>query len=312
MTEATEKRRQPEPHRADSDEGGAHPVRSVRTTLRTHAVGADTARRLLMTVMGEYLLPSGGSAWTSTFIEVMARLDVESGTTRQALARTQAAGWLSSERPGRRTRWQLTPAGERLLVEGTKRIYEFGGPRGDWDGRWLIVLASVPERDRSARHLIRTRLRWAGMGSPAPGVWVGANIARRGEAEEALDLGGVAGSAQLFVTEPSDGARFSTMVQQAWDLRAIAQEYEEFLTRFSSPAAPDPLRRLIELVHAWRRFPWRDPALPSQLVPRGWKGAQAAGLFHDRHARWSPKAAEEWERISRGGSGSRPHHDDGQ
>jgi phenylacetic acid degradation operon negative regulatory protein len=278
--------------------------RSVRSALRTHAVGADTARRLLMTIMGEYLLPSGGRAWTSTFIDVMARLDVGAGTTRQALARTQAAGWLTSERAGRRSQWRLTPGGERLLVEGTKRIYEFTGPLADWDRRWLIVLASVPESDRAARHLIRTRLRWAGMGSPAPGVWVGPNTARRSEVEEALHSSGVVASAQVFVTEPSGGTSVEAMVGQAWDLTAIGEEYELFIARFSSPDAPDPLRALIELVHAWRRFPWRDPALPSQLVPSGWLGAEAATLFHDRHARWAPRATEEWERIS--GMSDRP------
>ncbi len=272
----------------------------MRTTLRTHAVGSDTARGLLMTVMGEYLLPSGGRAWTSNFIDVMDRLDVEPGTTRQALARTQAAGWLTSERAGRHSRWQLTPDGERLLTEGTKRIYEFAGPPADWDRRWLVVLASVPERDRAARHLLRNRLRWAGMGSPAPRVWVGTDVSRKSEVEEALEMGGVADSAQVFVAEHLDDARVAMMVQQAWDLGTIGEEYERFIARFSSTKAPDPLRRLIELVHAWRRFPWRDPGLPGRLVPRGWKGARAAALFHDRHARWSPGATEEWERISSG------------
>lgn len=284
--------------------------RSVRSALRTHAVGADTTRHLLMTVMGEFLLPSGGRAWTSTFIDTMARLDVEAGATRQALARTQAAGWLRSQAVGRRTRWQLTSAGERLLVEGTKRIYAFAGPAAQWDGRWLVVLASVPERDRPARHLLRTRLTWAGMGSPLPGVWVGTDVARRAEVEEALEHASVVDSAQIFVAEHLDNGRVTSMVQQAWDLGAIEQEYEEFVARFSPVDAADPLRRLIELVHAWRRFPWRDPALPPQLLPAGWSGVRAAALFHDRHARWSPRAIQEWEQLSEGADaangGSRP------
>jgi phenylacetic acid degradation operon negative regulatory protein len=116
--------------------------------------------------------------------------------------------------------------------------------------------------------------------------------------EEALDLGGVADAAQVFVAEHGDGAGLASMVQQAWDLGTVGEDYEEFIARFSTAKTMDPLRALIELVHAWRRFPWRDPALPIQLVPPGWKGAEAAALFHDRHDRWSPMATEEWERIS--------------
>jgi phenylacetic acid degradation operon negative regulatory protein len=55
---------------------------------RRHAAGADSARGLLFTVLGEFVLPTGGSAWTSAFIEVFGRLGVEEKAIRQALART--------------------------------------------------------------------------------------------------------------------------------------------------------------------------------------------------------------------------------
>jgi phenylacetic acid degradation operon negative regulatory protein len=261
-------------------------------------MGADTARRLLLTVMGELILPCGGAAWTSTFIDVLGRLDVEPGTTRQALSRTATSGWLEAERIGRRTRWRLTPSGEHLLVEGTKRIYDFAGPASEWDGRWVVVLASVPENDRATRHLVQSRLSWAGLGSPLPGVWIGTQAGRLAHVEEALTQAAIVDSAQVFVAEHSGWADMQAMVESAWDLRAIEDEYEQFLAEFSSKSAHDPLARLLELVNAWRRFPWRDPGLPRQLLPRRWKGAQAAALFHDRHARWAPAADAEWRRLS--------------
>ena len=98
---------------------------------------------------------------------MLGRLGVEEKATRQALMRTAADGWLSSERVGRRTRWRLTPAAERLLTDGTERIYGFTAVAADWDGRWLVVLARAPETERAARHVLRTRLSWAGFGSPA-------------------------------------------------------------------------------------------------------------------------------------------------
>ena len=62
-----------------------------------------SARGLLFTVLGEFVLPTGGPAWTSAFIDVLGRLGVEEKATRQALMRTAADGWLASERVGRRT-----------------------------------------------------------------------------------------------------------------------------------------------------------------------------------------------------------------
>src|ERR1700757_3177492 len=95
------------------------------TMSRRHAAGAESARGLLFTVLGEFVLPTGGRAWTSAFIEVLARLGVEEKASRQALMRTAADGWLKSERVGRRTRWDLTDSAVRLLTEGTERIFGF-------------------------------------------------------------------------------------------------------------------------------------------------------------------------------------------
>jgi phenylacetic acid degradation operon negative regulatory protein len=264
---------------------------------RRHAAGAASARGLLFTVLGEFVLPGGGWAWTSAFIEIFGRLGVEEKAIRQALARTAADGWIRPERVGRRTRWRLTPDGERLLTDGTERIYAFAGSQRDWDGSWLLVLARVPDTGRSARHRLRTRLHWAGLGSPAPGVWVTTHTERQDEVERVLRQAGVT-DGQIFVAGHSGGGSLPALVAQAWDLPAIEQDYEAFLARFASPAAPDPLVCLTELVHAWRRFPALDPGLPARLLPSRWSGARAARLFAARHAKWSPEAVTQWMRLN--------------
>ena len=268
------------------------------TLSRRHAAGAVSARGLLFTVLGEFVLPTGGSAWTSAFIEVFGRLGVEEKAIRQALARTAADGWVRPERDGRRTRWGLTPDGDRLLTEGTKRIYAFAGSQREWDGSWLLVLARVPENDRPARHVLRTRLSWAGLGSPAPGVWITTHTDRRDEVEQVLRQACVA-DGQVFAAEHLGGGELPALVAQAWDLPQIEQRYGEFLAEFASVQAQDPLTRLIELVHAWRRFPSIDPGLPSRLLPAGWSGARAAKLFAARHAKWSAEAVTQWIRLNK-------------
>jgi phenylacetic acid degradation operon negative regulatory protein len=259
-----------------------------------------TTRGLLFTVLGEFVLPTGGSAWTSAFIDLFGRLGVEEKAIRQALARTGADGWIRPERHGRRTRWRLTPAGERLLTEGTERIYAFAGAQRDLDGSWLLVLARVPDGDRPARHRVRTRLSWAGLGSPAPGVWLTTHGERMDEVEEVLREAGIS-DRQIFVAEHRGGRDLAELVAQAWDLPVIEKLYEEFIDEFtasSAPTADDPLVRVVELVHAWRLFPSIDPGLPARLLPAGWSGARAAQLFAERHATWSADAVRQWIRLS--------------
>lgn len=277
---------------------GPDPLEPAPTLSRRHAAGAESARGLLFTVLGEFVLPSGRTAWTSAFIDVLGRLGVEEKATRQALMRTAADGWLATERVGRRTSWTLTSTAEKLLTDGTERIYSFTGVGPDWDGRWLLVLARAPESERPTRHLLRTRLTWAGLGSPAPGVWVSTHADRIGEVERALDEAGVLGDAQIFVAEHGGQGRLTAMVAQAWDLDAIEQRYELFLERFRSRSSTRPLAATVELVHAWRRFPWIDPALPSQLLPTPWSGVAAAKLFARLHLRLGAAAQAEWRALN--------------
>jgi phenylacetic acid degradation operon negative regulatory protein len=279
---------------ADFMEGSGAPQPSMS---RRHAAGAETARGLLFTVLGEFVLPSGGSAWTSSLIDVLGRLGVEEKATRQALMRTAASGWLEPQRVGRRTRWTLTSQAETLLTEGTERIYGFTSIERQWDGRWLLVLARVPETDRRIRHVLRTRLSWAGFGSPAPAMWISAHVERLGEAQHILADAGVLEDAQVFVAEHRGGGELSAMVRQAWDLGTIEAQYERFLAEFASGSASDPLGRLVDLVHAWRRFPAIDPALPGELLPPGWSGVKAARLFERRHAQWAAGAMTAWRAL---------------
>ena len=266
------------------------------TLLRRHAAGTDSARSVLFTVLGELVLPTGGEAWTSAFIDLFGRLGVEEKAARQALMRTAADNWLSSERVGRRTVWRLTPTAERLLRDGTERIFGFTAVAADWDGRWMIVIARTPETERAARHMLRTRLRWTGFGSVMPGVWLGPRSDRGDEVRQILDETGLP-DGYLFTAEYQGGSSLDAMVRHAWDLDELAHAYDEFIEEFSGTASPDPLTRVIDLVHAWRRFPWIDPGLPAQFLPVPWSGTIAAGLFARLHAEWADDAMAEWQQL---------------
>lgn len=268
------------------------------TLSRRHAAGAPSARGLLFTLLGEFVLPGGGTAWTSAVLTSFARLGIEEKTTRQALMRTAASGWLDPEKVGRRTRWRLTASAQKMLTEGADRIYSFTGPGESWDGRWLLVYARIPESDRRARHVVQSRLTWAGFGSLGAGLWISPHPDREAEAISVLREAGVAADAHVFVARRSGLADVQVMVGAAWDLGAIEDRYEEFIEEFRATAPADVLARQVEIVHAWRRFPSIDPLLPRELLPARWSGLKAARLFADRHQRWSGDAKQEWKRLN--------------
>lgn len=253
------------------------------------------ARSLLLTVLGEYVAAAGTPVWTGTLVRALGALGVQEKAARQALHRSVADGWLVGERVGRRVRLELSPATRRLLDEGARRIYSFGDG-ADWDGRWLVLVVSVPEDRRHLRHKLRTALSWAGFGPLGQGVWISPGTEREEEAAEVLTSLGPAVQAASFVGHHASLGDESALVARAWDLPALERRYDDFVATFARrrprPGA-ETFAAQTRLVHEWRRFPFVDPGLPDPLLPRHWPGRLARDVFARRHDDWA-EAAREW------------------
>jgi phenylacetic acid degradation operon negative regulatory protein len=272
---------------------------------RRRELGPSSARSLLFTVLGEYVLPGREPVWTGTLVAALGLFGVAEKAARQALARTAAEGWLASSRHGRLARWQLTRAGRGLLTDGAQRIYSFGQDGPAWDGRWLIVLVPAADLSSQARHRIRTRLAWAGFGALPGGVWVCPDPGREAEASRILDDLGLARAAMSFTARHGSIGAQQEIVARAWDLRAVEARYTEFITGFAGlrPVTDaETLTAQTLLVHEWRRFPFLDPRLPRDLLPPGWPGAEAAALFSARHATWTQGAGRHWRSLAATGT----------
>lgn len=269
---------------------------------RRNSISPPSARSMLLTVLGELVLPTGKPAWTSALLHVLAGLDIEEKSARQAIARTATDGWITSVRDGRRVRWELAAPGRALLTEGAERIYNAGAPQPPWDGSWLVVMASVPESQRKLRHQLQTRLAWAGLGNPVSGLWVSPHPERGPEVRRIIADLGLENGALSFIGPFGAIGSEADLVARAWNLRDVAEHYTDFIADFvdARPAPGDEtVYAAVRLVHSWRRFPFLDPALPAQLLPPDWIGHQARALFTERHQAWTPPARARWAELIR-------------
>ena len=241
-----------------------------------------------MTVLGEFVLPHDGSAWTQTIVAALDELGVRDKAARQALARTEDRGWLTRERVGRRTRWHLTPAAVDLLTTGAERIYGFGQQQS-WDGRWVLLMASVPERDRAARYRMNRELSWAGFGALGQGTWISPWVER--ESAVASLIRSLELHATTFVAEVGQLGSGEALARQAWDLPELRAAYDRFL---STELPEHPVAGLAMLVHEWRRFPFVDPGLPAEVLPADWPAAEAAARFAQVRAELREPARQWW------------------
>jgi phenylacetic acid degradation operon negative regulatory protein len=259
---------------------------------------------VLLTILGEFVLPAGGPVWQETLVAALAALGYKTQTARQAVARSVSAGWLTTERHGRRARLQLTAETADMLNSGAERIYSFGEPR-DWNGHWLVVALRVPESRRDVRHLARTRLAWEGFGSLGGGLWISPHAEREAELASIVDAGST-GELLTFRAEIAAINDPRKLVAEAWDLKAVADAYRAFLRRFTRRCPLDvaaTFRAQTQLVHEWRKFPFLDPDLPESLLPGHWPRRHAHDLFRSRHNAWHLHAQAHFRVLERGDAG---------
>ncbi len=266
--------------------------------LRRRTLGAPAARSVLLTVLGEYVLPRGDGVWQETLVAALGAMGSSAQAARQALARSVREGWLESERHGRRARVKLSPSTAQLLQSGAERIYSFGEP-WEWNGQWLMLVLRVPEARREVRHQLRTQLAWAGLGSLGGGVWLTPHVDREAELE-ALVRAEPAAEAVSFHGRIGSLGEPRKVAEEAWDLDAVVEHYERFIARFSRarPSSPETCFRLRpSSCTNGGSFPFLDPDLPADLLQRGSGRRRAHDLFLDCHDRWAGAARDYFEAL---------------
>jgi phenylacetic acid degradation operon negative regulatory protein len=244
-------------------------------------------------MLGEFALPRGGSIWTSTVIDGLAQLGIGERNARQAVARLGEDRLLTAERVGRLTRWHLTDRADRLLTEGTRRIYGFAAEPPAWGRRWLVVIAPVPEDERAKRHQLRTRLGFAGFGFLGPAIAISPHVDREEAANDVLRELALHDSAVVFVAETGTLVPDGQLIDRAWDLGDLAGRYRAFVDDFERREVGDDasaFAAIVDLVHEWRRFPFDDPEIPVDLLPVDWPAPAARKVFDARRVAWLPGA----------------------
>jgi len=262
------------------------------------------AKALLLTVFGEFVLPAGGEAWTSSLVSAAESLGIGEKNARQAIARIGDQGLIVSRRHGRQVRWSLTDTGRELFESGARRIYDFGSAGVDWHGEWLVAHCQVAESQRSLRTQLRTQLGFLGFGELSASLLISPHLDREPQLRHVLAELGLSDEGVVLRSTTASAEEDASLVERAWDLDALAASYRSFrgsYERRRPSTEEESFRALVELVHDWRRFPFVDPELPTDLLPEPWAGTTAASTFHDRHAAWTVSAQDWFGALESGG-----------
>lgn len=254
------------------------------------------ARSLVLTLLGDLVLPSGGRVWLAAASEALALLDIPPEATRAALRDLVDEQLLVAEPHGRLAAYAFTPMGRRRMEAAAERIYLRRDLR--WDGRWRLLSFQLTD-DEAAAGLAR-EITWLGYGRLDSGLWVcpwdhGAHL------DAVLAKHGIVGDAESFTSELSGDDR--ALAAEAYDLAGLAHAYRRFAEAYRGLPAPDgdpaaALVRRLELVHEWRKFLFSDPGLPPELLPSDWPGDDAAGVFRRAYDEVADAGWAAWSQIA--------------
>jgi phenylacetic acid degradation operon negative regulatory protein len=262
-------------------------------------VSPGSARSLLLTLLGEFVLHDNRPVWTATLLHVLQGVGVVEKSARQAIARAAAAGWIESLRDGRRTSWILTTRGRELITAGSARLKSLAGE--SWNNEWLILHISLPETHRTMRVKLYRALSWLGFGNPSPALWVNPHVDRQTETKTLISDFDLTDVAFGFVGRSFDlGVSDAQLTSRAWDLQAVSAHYRELASSFQKlrPRSDDAvLFAHVQLVNQLQRLPYVDPGLPTELLPSGWQGREDAARLAAIRQRWQGSAHERWAAL---------------
>jgi len=239
-------------------------------------------RHLIITVYGLYARPEGGWLSVATLIRLLADIGIDEPAARSAISRLKRRGILQSRRYGGAAGYQLSAEAQAILHEGDERI--FRRQRAAPADGWVLAVFSVPESERHRRHVLRSELARLGFGMVAPGVWIVPAHPQDTTAETLRRLG-LDGYADLFRAEHLAFGDPAAKIRRWWDLDELERQYEAFIgahepaLRDDAVSGPAAFAGYVRLLTDWRRLPYLDPGLPAELLPDGWIGIRAAGLF---------------------------------
>ena len=265
----------------ENDTDGTSAVQLPRTQA------GSQPQHLLLILLGDYFLDSSEYIPSASLVSLLEEFGITSAGSRAALSRLSRRGLLANSKSGRNTYYRLTPRAAALLREGAQHIFSFGAAERPWSGRWTIVAFSVPEDQRQARPVLRTRLRWLGFAPLYDGLWISPHPPTD-EVNAVFDELEIKAST-VFVGEIRDRIG-SNPPLSAWDLDELRRVYTDFIEEFSDlrrrvsngdVGAAEGLVARTTIMDRWRNMANVDPELPNELLPKDWPRDAARSLFVD-------------------------------
>ncbi|WP_409305976.1 phenylacetic acid degradation operon negative regulatory protein PaaX [Peribacillus sp. SCS-155] len=269
-------------------------------------------RSMIFTLYGDYIRHYGSEIWIGSLIRLLKEFGHNEQSVRAAISRMSKQGWLMARKEGNKSHYFLTQRGIDRMDEAAKRIFKLNPDQ--WDGKWRMLIYSIPEDKRNIRDELRKELVWSGFGTISNSCWISPNDLKK-EVHSLVEKYEIKPYIHFFLTEYEGPHQNHTLVTECWDIYGLNDRYGQFIADYSqkyviiknriSKGEISDAECFVErtkLVHEYRKFLFIDPGLPEELLPEKWLGAHAASLFSDFYKQLAEPASRFFEEVFQEGN----------
>ncbi|MEI2665216.1 phenylacetic acid degradation operon negative regulatory protein PaaX [Rossellomorea sp. LJF3] len=269
-------------------------------------------RSMIFTLYGDYIRHYGNKIWIGSLIRLLNEFGHNDQAVRAAISRMNKQGWVQAEKQGNKSYYSLTERGEVRMEEAANRIFKLKPEQ--WDGKWRILMYSIPEEIRSIRDELRKELVWSGFGTLSTSTWISPNNLEK-QVQSLIGKYDIKEYVDFFIAEHKGPNENQRLIEKSWDLNEINDRYQEFISRYSQQYMIDKSKiskgqmsdaecfvERTKLVHEYRKFLFVDPGLPEELLPEKWLGAHAATLFGEYYKELAEPASRFFESVFEDGN----------
>ncbi|HEX6923331.1 MAG TPA: phenylacetic acid degradation operon negative regulatory protein PaaX [Bacillales bacterium] len=264
-------------------------------------------RSMIFTLYGDYISHYGSEIWIGSLIRLLEAFGHNEQSVRAAISRMSKQGWVQSRRDGNKSYYCLTERGRKRINEAAKRIFKLQ-PEA-WDGKWRMLMYTIPEEKRAIRDELRKEIVWSGFGMLSNGLWISPNRLEK-QVNDLIDKYEIAPYVHFFISEYQGPRENEKLVRECWNLDEINERYEQFINHYSRKFVIGKSKiekgemtdgecfvERARLVHEYRKFLFVDPGLPEKLAPEKWLGSYASSLFSDYYKALAHPASRFFESV---------------
>lgn len=248
----------------------------------------------------EAFLPLTGTASLADVYDTANLVGLADQPVRLAVRRMIAGGDVEQAGRGRTGTLALTSAGRRRLERDRQSLaLAVAQDAGDapWDGRWRLVAASTPERERATRDMLRRALYELGAAAVSTGLYVSPHDLLTELPDDVRPYLSTATTDDLHVRGITDPRGVAEALWPSQPTVAAYSTLDEALRQDASDPGVPAVVRLLLLADALELAIREDPLLPLELRETPWSPSATRTTWADR---WHTLSEQAQSPIYRG------------